>query len=93
VKPIVPLALASCVLLTGCGPKTHLDLELRSVNVKTARILTPAVTLVPPATAPVPAALPPLPPLLLFPWLCVPLDVPTPPIPPPPAALSGPAAR
>ena len=76
-KPIVPLALASCVLLTGCGPKTHLDLELRSVNVKTARILTPAVTLVPPATAPVPAALPPLPPLTPY------LDQPGVPQPPP----------
>jgi hypothetical protein len=80
VKRIVPLALASCALLTGCGPKTPLDLELRSVNVTAARILTPAVTLVPPATAPVPTALPPLSPLT--PYLEEPATPPVPVAPP-----------
>ncbi|MCU1603346.1 MAG: hypothetical protein JWO22_4055 [Frankiales bacterium] len=57
---LVPLAVAT--LVSGCGPTTHLDLSLRSVPVTIPRLVTPAVTLVPPATGPVPVSLPPLPP-------------------------------
>ena len=60
------LALAGSTLLSACGPATHLDLQLRSVGVTVPRIVTPAVTIVPPATAPVPAPLPPIPPVATF---------------------------
>ena len=73
----VALAFASCALLTACGPRSHLDLQMRSVNVTVHRVVTPAVTIVPPAPGPVPAALPPLPPLV--PYL-------QPPVAPPPTA-------
>ena len=62
-----PVALAvAAFLLSGCGPKTHLDLELRSVSITVPRLVTPAVTLVPPATTPVPVSLPPVPPITGF---------------------------
>jgi hypothetical protein len=50
-------------LLSGCGPKTQLDLDLRSVSITVPRLVTPAVELVPPSTAPQPAQLPALPPV------------------------------
>ena len=60
------LALASCACLTACGPASHLDLQMRSVNVTVQHIVTPAVTIVPAATVPVPAPLPALPPLTSY---------------------------
>jgi hypothetical protein len=65
-RRLLSLALLAPLVLTGCGPKTHLDLQLRPVSITVARIVTPAVTLVPPATAPVPVSLPPAPPLGTF---------------------------
>jgi hypothetical protein len=57
----VLLAGPLCVaLLTGCGPKSPLDLDLRTVSVSVPRLVTPAIQLVPPATAPQPVRLPPL---------------------------------
>lgn len=62
------LGLATVLLLTGCGPESELDLDLRSVAVTVPRLVTPAVELVPAAPAPPPVALPPvqLPPLPVF---------------------------
>ncbi|MCU1673482.1 MAG: hypothetical protein JWN77_1595, partial [Frankiales bacterium] len=57
-------AVLCLALLTGCGPKTQLDLDLRSVSITVPRLVTPAVQLVPPATTPQPAPLPPTPPLV-----------------------------
>ena len=76
--PLVGLAVA--VLLTGCGPETELELDLRAVPVLVPRIVTPAVVIVPQAPAPPPVALPPLPPVVTF----LPPVVPPAVIPPPP---------
>jgi hypothetical protein len=78
-SPLVGLAAA--VLLTGCGPETELDLELRAVPVLVPRIVTPAVLVVPQAPAPPPVALPPLPPVVSFLPPVVPPAVVTPPTP------------
>ena len=56
------IAAISIALLTGCGPKSPLDLDLRSVSITVPRLITPAIQLVPPATRPQPARLPQLPP-------------------------------
>jgi hypothetical protein len=48
-------------LLGACGPKSKLDLDLRSVSITVPRLLTPAIELVP--QAPLPVDLPPLPPV------------------------------
>lgn len=59
------LALALLVaasLLSACGPKSKLDLDLRGVSITVPRILTPAIDLVP--EAPVPLDLPPIPPVV-----------------------------
>lgn len=69
------LAVATCTLLTACGPTTHLDLQMRSVNVTVPRIVTPAVVIVPPATTPMPPALPVLPT-----WVAPPPALVTPPL-------------
>jgi len=84
------LALAGSTLLTACGPASHLDLQLRSVGVTVPRIVTPAVTIVPPATAPVPAPLPPIPPVTSF--LPTPAAPATAPLPVAPAAAPCPKA-
>ncbi len=62
-KRQIALPLAACALLSACGPATKLDLQMRAVQVNVLRVVTPAVTLVPPATTPPPVALPPLPPI------------------------------
>lgn len=62
----VALAFAACTLLSACGPTTHLDLQMRSVSVTVPHIVTPAVTIVPPATGPVPAPLPAFPALTSY---------------------------
>ena len=61
-KRHLALPLAACALLSACGPATKLDLQLRAVPVNVLRVVTPAVTLVPPSTTP-PVSLPPLPPI------------------------------
>ena len=78
------LALAAVASLTGCGPKTELDLDLRAVSITVPRLVTPAVELVP-AAPPPPAALPQLPPVVTFlpPVQAPPPAVFTPPSPPP----------
>lgn len=48
-------------LLSACGPKSKLDLDLRGVSITVPRILTPAIDLVP--ETPVPIDLPPIPPV------------------------------
>ena len=63
IRPPVLLAVLSLALLTGCGPKTQLDVNLRSVSITVPRLVTPAVELVPPSTTPVLAQLPPVPPV------------------------------
>jgi hypothetical protein len=79
----VALAFASCALLTACGPKSHLDLQMRSVQVNVHRLVTPAVTIVPPAPGPVPAPLPSYPPVTTF--------LPPTPVTPPPVVSPPPA--
>lgn len=59
-----PAVLICLLLLTACGPKTPLELDLRTVSISVPRLLTPAIELVPPATRPQPVALPPPPPLI-----------------------------
>ena len=84
------LGLVTVLLLTGCGPESELDLDLRSVAVTVPRLVTPAVELVPAAPAPPPVALPPvqLPPLPVF----SPSPVVAPSMPPPPAPPACPMA-
>lgn len=81
------LGLVSALLLTGCGPETGLDLDLRSVAVTVPRLVTPAIDMVPAAPALPPVALPvvPLPPLPVL------LAPPPPPLPSLPAAPTAPA--
>jgi hypothetical protein len=57
--------LALALLLTACGPKTKLALNMRSVNITAPRIITPAIELVP--AAPLPPALPDIEPIALPP--------------------------
>ena len=57
-RPLLLLAAAS-VLLAGCGPAKQLNLDLRSVSITVPRLVTPAITLIPPA----PQVVAPLPPL------------------------------
>jgi hypothetical protein len=58
---------ALALLLTACGPKSHLELGMRSVNITAPRLITPAVELVPAAPLPLtftefePIELPPVP--------------------------------
>jgi hypothetical protein len=64
-RPQVLLAIPLCAaLLTGCGPKSPLDLDLRTVSISVPRLLTPAIQLVPPSPVPQPVRLPQLPPLI-----------------------------
>ena len=60
----VVIAVAVTALLSGCGPATHLNLDLRTVSITVPRLVTPALVLVPPSATPVPPSLPPLPPLV-----------------------------
>ena len=62
-SPALLLVLCSA-LLTGCGPKSPLEVDLRTVQITVPRLLTPAIELVPPATTPQPVRLPQLPPLV-----------------------------
>ena len=79
------VGLVAALLLTGCGPETGLDLDLRAVPVTVPRIITPAVQIVPQAPAPPPVALPPLPPVIEFlPPLVPPAPGPVPTLPPVP---------
>lgn len=89
-SPALIAALAA-VLLTGCGPKSPLDLDLRSVSITVPRLLTPAIQLVPPATRPQPARLPQLPPLTIV-VPTMPTYAPLPPAsaPPPACPKAGP---
>lgn len=77
-------ATAASVLLAGCGPTTHLRLDLRAVSITVPRLVTPAVTIVP--AAPVATvSLPPIPPVYLQPVLptpSTPVVAPPPPVPP-----------
>ena len=69
----VASVLALALLLTACGPKSHLELGMRSVNITAPRLITPAVELVPAAPEPfsvpefapiaLPTVLPPRPPV------------------------------
>jgi len=77
-KRHVVLSFGACALLTACGPATHLDLQMRSVNVTVHRIVTPAVVIVPQATTPLPPPLPVLPT-----WVAPPPPLVTPPVTPP----------
>jgi hypothetical protein len=72
------LVLAVAALLSGCGPDKELGFDLRPVSITVPRIVTPAVTLVPPPLAPLPL---PLPPVVELP----PVVPPPPPVLPPPA--------
>lgn len=54
---------ALALLLAACGPKSDLELGLRSVSITAPRLITPAVELVP--EAPIPEPLPPAPRLVL----------------------------
>lgn len=56
------IALAGSTVLSACGPKNSLKLDLRSVAITVPRLVTPAVQLVPPAAAPI-ISTPPAPPL------------------------------
>ena len=56
-------ALTATVLLTACGPQSHLRFNLRTVGVTVPRIIAPAVQLVAPS-APPPVALPPVAPVI-----------------------------
>lgn len=92
-RPVaVPAALLIAVgLLAGCGPRTELNLNLRSVSITVPRLVTPAVELVPPAPPP-PLALPALPPIRQFlPPAEEPAAAPVTP-PPPPAPTACPQA-
>ena len=80
-RPAALSGLVAALLLTGCGPETELDLDLRAVPVTVPRIVTPAVQIVPAAPAPPPAPLPPLPPVVEFLPPVVPPAVVTPPAP------------
>lgn len=85
-RPHLITAAVAASLLTGCGPKSDLQLDLRAVGITVPRIVTPAIQLVPRAATPPPVALPPLPPIIDF----LPPPAPTPepnvsPPPPPPA--------
>jgi hypothetical protein len=57
------VALAAAIVLSACGPKVPLRLDLRAVSISTPRVLTPAVQLVPVADAPPPVSLPTAPPV------------------------------
>jgi hypothetical protein len=84
------IAAISVALLTGCGPKSPLDLDLRSVSITVPRLVTPAIQLVPPATRPQPARLPQLPPLTIV-VPTTPTFAPLPPVAaPPPCPKAGP---
>lgn len=62
--PGPPAVLICLLLLSACGPKTPLELDLRTVAISVPRLVTPAIELVPPATTPQPVRLPPPPPLI-----------------------------
>lgn len=93
-RPPGPPALLICLLLlSACGPKTPLELDLRTVSISVPRLLTPAIELVPPATTPPPIQLPPPPPLTtVLPTTPTYPPLPTTPPPAPACPQAGPLA-
>ncbi|MDT7569948.1 MAG: hypothetical protein QOE05_122 [Actinomycetota bacterium] len=86
-SPIL-LVVVCAALLTGCGPKSPLEVDLRTVAITVPRLLTPAIELVPPSAAPQPVRLPPVPPLItVLPVL--PTYAPQPPVAPPACPKAG----
>ena len=72
-RPLLLLVVASA-LAAGCGPDKTLSLDLRSVSITVPRLVTPAITLIPPA----PQVVAPLPPLApIDPGFTAPPAVPT----------------
>jgi hypothetical protein len=85
-----PLLVVVCAaLLTGCGPKSPLAVDLRTVAISVPRLITPAIELVPPATTPQPVRLPQLPPITTV-LPTIPSYAPAPSVPPPACPKAGP---
>jgi hypothetical protein len=52
------VAIVAALVLAGCGPRSHLSIDMRSVSITVPRLITPAVELVPEAPVPPPPSLP-----------------------------------